>query len=266
MHSYIVSICMVCLNSEHESTTCTSSGYKPEHLSQLCLLSPLWVSLSKCFSAVCTFVRLVSKMSEHMLLQIASKCFRTLCAGVGFFSTWFGRGRHRPRTYFSRLPFVAEVQDSESFKDSKSHTRFTSTLSLSDNMKQILPPIGRCWPISHYLASTYLCFRLWWWWWQIHRRPLDDLDILSLAMQAGGWGKPPVPLHASVALIISLQYDQLITQSLITMPLFTTIISMVTINIMCFFDIRDQGKRLRIMITEPLTSSKCGPIFSSAKK
>ena len=141
-----------------------------------------------------------------------------------------------------------------------------STLSLSDNMKQILPPIGRCWPISHYPATTYLCFGLWWWWWQKHSRPLDDLDILSLAMQAGGWGKSPVPLCASVALIISLQYDQLITQSLITLPLFTTIISMVTINIMCFFDIRDQGKRLRIMITEPLTSSKCGPIFTSAKK
>ena len=175
-------------------------------------------------------------------------------------------GRHRPRTYFSRLPFVAEVQDSESFKDSKSHTRFTSTLSLSDNMKPILSSIGRCWPISHYPATTYLCFGLWWWWWQIHRRPLDDLDKLSLAMQAGGWGKSPVPLHASVALIISLQYDQLITQSLITMPLFTTIISMVTINIMCFFDIRDQGKRNRIMFTVPLTSSKCGPIFTSAKK
>ena len=152
-------MCMVCLKSEHEST-CTSSGYKPEHLSQLCLLSPLWVSLSKCFSAVCTFVRLVSKMSEHMLLQIASKCFRTLCAGVGFFSTWFGWGRHRPRTYFSRLPFEAEVQDSESFKDSKSHTRFTPTLSISHNMIPILPSIGRCRPISHYPAATYLCFRL----------------------------------------------------------------------------------------------------------
>ena len=116
-------------------------------LSTVSELVPLqMVTLSKCFSAVCTFVRLVSKMSEHMFLQIVSKpkCFRTLCAGIGFFSTWFGWGRHRPRTYFSRLPFVAEVQDSESFKDTKSNTRFTSTLSFSHNMKPILPSIGRC--------------------------------------------------------------------------------------------------------------------------
>lgn len=161
------------------------------------------ISLSKCFSAVCTFVRLVSKMSEHMLLQIASKpkCFRTLCAGIGFFSTWFGWGRHRPRTYFSRLPFGAEVQDSESFKDSKSHTRFTPTLSISHNMIPILPSIGRCRPISHYPAATYLFFLdyddgddkyiadllmiLTYWAWRCKR--VDEVSLLCHSVHLSPW-------------------------------------------------------------------------------